>query len=146
MAKSIEFDDLPVSYLFSIPGFTIIKWLTWYDLTSYTRKGYNLVIKLFKFLCILRQKSTWSLLVKMLKIWAVYCIYSNTFSKQSQIKLKIMASYLFALRSYHINHFLNLEVFNIPYIELIIKSGKRLFPKQKRTQLPIIKIILEKIT
>ncbi len=49
------------------------------------------------------------------------------------------------MKSYHIDRHLSLEDFDMPRIALIIKSGKRLFPKQKATRLPITKDILERL-
>lgn len=57
-----------------------------------------------------------------------------------------MSSYLSALKLYYIDCYLSLEAFDIPYIALIIKGGKRLFLKKKATRLPITKDILEKDT
>ncbi len=57
-----------------------------------------------------------------------------------------MGTYLSALMSYHIDGHLSLETFNMPGIALIIGGGKRLFPKQKATRLPITKDILERLT
>lgn len=82
----------------------------------------------------------------MLKKWFAYRIYESILAKQGQIKPKTVSSYIFALKSYHIDYHHSLEAFDIPHIALIIKSGKRLFPKQKATCLPIKKDILEKIT
>lgn len=78
--------------------------------------------------------------------WVAYRIYGSTLPKQGQVKPEAMSSYLFALKSYHIDRHLSLEAFNTPRIALMIKSGKRPFPKQKATRLPITKDILEKIT
>ena len=56
-----------------------------------------------------------------------------------------MSSYLSSLKSYHIDRYFSLEAFDTSRIALIIKDGKKLFPKQKATRLPITKDILEKI-
>lgn len=65
--------------------------------------------------------------------------------KQGQVKPKTMSSYLSVLKSYHINCQFSLGSFDTPRIALIIKRGKRLFPKEKATRLPITKDILKKI-
>lgn len=57
-----------------------------------------------------------------------------------------MSSYFFALKLYYINCYLSLKAFNIFYIALIIKNGKRFFSKQKVICLLITTDILEKIT
>lgn len=57
-----------------------------------------------------------------------------------------MSSYFLALKSYYINYYLSLKAFNIFYIALIIKNGKRFFLKQKVICLLITTDILEKIT
>lgn len=58
----------------------------------------------------------------------------------------MIANYLSALRSYHIDRHISLEAFNKPQIAWIIKGEKRLFPRAKTPQLPITKNILKKIT
>lgn len=57
-----------------------------------------------------------------------------------------MFSYLSTLKSYHIDRHLSLKAFKTLHIVLIIKDGKRLFPKQKATHLSITKDILDQIT
>lgn len=74
-----------------------------------------------------------------------YRIYGSTVPKQGQVKPKTMSSYLSALKCYHVDRHFSLETFDTPRIALIIKGGKRLFPKQRATRLPITKDILEKI-
>lgn len=66
--------------------------------------------------------------------------------KQGQVKPETMSRNLSALKSYQINCHLSLEAFDTPRIALIIKGGKKLFPKEKTTRLPITKDVLEKIT
>lgn len=78
--------------------------------------------------------------------WVAYQIYSSTISKQGQVKPETMSNYLSVFKFYHVDHHYSLKAFNTPHIVLIIKGGKRLFPKQKATHLPITKDILEKIT
>ena len=82
----------------------------------------------------------------MLEEWVAYRIYGSIIPKQGQVKLETMSSYFSALKSYHINSHLSPEAFDTPRIPLIIKSGKKLFRKQKAKRLPITKDILEKIT
>ena len=146
MAEPIEFDDPPASYLSSTPGSTIVKRLAWYGLAPGTRKGYNSAIDSFESFCMLRQRPAWPAAVEMLEEWVAYRIYGSTLPKQGQVKPETMSSYLLTLKSYHIDRHLSLEAFDTPRIALIIKGGKRLFPKQKTTRLPIVKDILEKNT
>ncbi len=94
----------------------------------------------------LRQQPAWPAAVEMLEEWVAYRIYRSTIPKQGQVKPETISSYFSALKSYHIDRHLSLEAFDTPRIALIIKGGKRLFPKQKVTRLPITKNILEKIT
>ncbi len=94
----------------------------------------------------LRQRPAWPAAVEMLEKWVPYRIYGSTIPKQGQVKPDTISSYLSALKSYNIDSHLSLEAFDTPRIVLIIMGGKRLFPKQKATYLPITKDILEKIT
>ena len=73
-------------------------------------------------------------------------IYGSTLPRQGQIKSDTVASYLSALKSYHINRQLNLKSFDDPRMALIVKSEKKLFPSKKRNRLPVKKNILEEIT
>lgn len=82
----------------------------------------------------------------MLEKWAANRIFGSTPPKQGQIKPNTMASYLSTLKLYHIDRRLSLKGFDDPRMTLIIKGGKRLFPSQKKNQLPITKNILEEIT
>lgn len=81
----------------------------------------------------------------MLEKWVVYWIYGSTLPKQGKVKPETVSSYIFMLKSYHINRQLSLKAFDIPCITLIIKGGKRLFPKQNATRLLITKDILKKM-
>lgn len=109
------------------------------------KKGYTLTIDLIESFCVLQQKLTWPVTVRMLEKWVAYCIYGTMLLKQDQVKPKIISSYLFILKSYYIDHHLSLEAFDTPRIMLIIKRRKRLFLKRKAIYLPITKDILEKI-
>lgn len=82
----------------------------------------------------------------MLEEWAANRIFGNTLPKQGQIKPETVASYLSALKSYHIDWRLSLKGFDDRRMTLIIKGRKRLFPSKKRNRLAITKDILEKIT
>ena len=82
----------------------------------------------------------------MLEEWAANRIFGSILPKQGQIKPDTVASYLSALKSYHIDRQLSLKGFDDPRMALIIKGGKRLFPSKKKNRLPITKDILEKIT
>lgn len=57
-----------------------------------------------------------------------------------------MSNNFFVLKFYHINSYFSFEIFNISYILLIFKSRKKLFLKQKITNLLIKKNILKNIT
>ncbi len=82
----------------------------------------------------------------MLEKWAATRILGSTLPKEGQMKPDAVLSYLSALKSYHIHRRLNLGGFGDPRMALIIKSGRRLFPRKKRNRLPITKEMLEKIT
>ena len=138
MAKLIKFNDLLASYRFSILRLIIVKHLAWYGLASGIR------IDSFKSFCMLRQCLSWPATAYMLEKWMAYQIYDSTGSKKGQVKPEIMFKYFFALKFYHVDYHLRLKTFDTPRIALIIKSGKRLFPKQKAKHLPINKKYLRK--
>ena len=84
--------------------------------------------------------------MSILEKWAANQIFGSTLPKQGQIKPDIIASYLLALKFYYIDRQLSLKSFDDPWIALIIKGGKWLFPSKKKNRLPITKDIFKKIT
>ena len=52
----------------------------------------------------------------MLEEWAAHRIFGSTLPQQGQVKPDTVASYLSALRSYHIDRHMSLEAFNEPRI------------------------------
>ncbi len=146
MAEPIVFDDPPAAYLSFTPGSAIVKRLAWYDLAPNTRKGYNSAIESFESFCAMMQRPAWPATKFLLEEWIAHRIFRSTLSKQGQVKPETVGTYFSALKLYHINRHLSLEAFDTPRIALIIKGGKRLFPKQKAKRLPITKDILERLT
>lgn len=67
-------------------------------------------------------------------------------AKQEQVKLDIVASYLFALRSWHIDHEFSTAAFETPRIKLMLAAGRSFFPSTKALSLPITKDILTALT
>ena len=96
--------------------------------------------------CVIFNKKPWPTSTTILEEWEANQIYRSTLPKQVQIKLDIVASYLSALKSYHIHRRLSLKGFDDPRMTFIIKGGKRLFPSKKRNRLPVTKNILEEMT
>ncbi len=92
------------------------------------------------------QRPAWPATKFLLEEWVAHRIFGSTLPKQGQVKPETMETYLSALKSYQIYRHLSLEAFDTPQIALIIKGGKRLFPKQKATRLTIKKHILERLT
>ncbi len=146
MAEHIVFDDPPAAYLSIIPGSPIVKRLAWYGLAPDTRKGYNSAIESFESFYAMMQRPEWPATKFLLEEWVAHRIFGSTLPKQGQVKPETVGTYLSALKSYHIDCHLSLEAFEIPQIALIRKAGKKLFPKQKATRLPITKDILERMT
>lgn len=109
-----------------------MKRLAWYGLAPDTRKGYAAAIDSYESFCALFNKNSWPASTKMLEEWAANQIFGSTLPKQGQIKPETVASYLSALKSYHINRRISLKGFNDLRMGLIIKGRKRLFPSKKR--------------
>ena len=146
LAEPLSYNDLPASYLSSIPGSTIVKRLAWYRLTPNTKKGYAAAISSYVSFCALHNKELWPASTTILEEWAATRIYGTTLPKQGQIKPQTELSYFSALKSYHIDRRLSLKSFVDPRIALIIKGKRRLFFNKKRNHLPITKDIFKKIT
>lgn len=66
--------------------------------------------------------------------------------KQGQIKPKIVASYLLALRSWHVDHKYSTLLFKFPRIKLLLAGGRSFFPSTKSLRLPITKNIFQILT
>ncbi len=146
MAEPIAFDNPPAAYLSSTPGSAIVKRLAWYGFASYTKKSYNSAIELFESFYVMMKRPAWSTTKFLLEEWVAHWIFGSILPKQGQVKPETVGTYLSALKSYHIDRHLIFAAFDTPRIALIIKDGKRLFPKQKTTRLPITKDILERLT
>ncbi len=146
LAEPFSYDDPPASYVSSTPGSAIVKRLAWYGLAPDTRKGYAATINSYISFYTVHNEKPWPAQMIMLEEWAATCIFRSTLPKQGQIKLDAVLSYFSALKSYHINRRLSLGGFDGPRMALIIKGGRRLFPRKKRNRLPTTKEILEKIT
>lgn len=58
---------------------------------------------------------------------------------------KMVKSYFFTLKLYHIDYYLSFKAFDTPQIALIIKGEKKLFSKYKAINLSIIKNIFEQL-
>lgn len=72
--------------------------------------------------------------------------WAQPWNKQGQIKPETLLSFLSALRSYHIEHELPVQVFQSLRLKQLIRGGKSFFPSSKALRLPITKDILSKIS
>lgn len=70
----------------------------------------------------------------------------SAISKQGQVQPDTVASYLSAIRSWHVDHEYSLVPFETLWIKLLLQGGKSLFPSTKAISLPITKDILSAIT
>lgn len=145
LAEPLQFDDFPASYLLAKSGSIIVKRLAWYYLASMTCRRYQTVKQSYKGFYMLLNLPAWPATHMTLKKWSANPIFGSKLLKQGQIKPDMLVSYLSGLRSYHVDHHMPLEVFDIPRLVQIIKEGRILFPSVKSTHLPIIKNILKKI-
>ncbi len=146
LAEPLLYNDLPASYLSSIPGSAIVKRLAWYRLAPYTRKRYGAAINSYLSFYAVNNEKPWPAQTIMLEEWAATRIFGSTLPKQCQIKRDAVLSYLSVLKSYYMDRRLSLGGFNDPRMALIIKDGRSLFSSKKQNRLPITKEILEKIT
>lgn len=70
----------------------------------------------------------------------------STIARQGQVKSETVASYLSAIRSWHVDHAYSLAPFETPRMKLMLQSGKSFFPSTTAIRLPITKDILTTIT
>ncbi len=146
LAETLPYDHPPAFYLSFTPGSTIIKRLVWYWLAHDIRIGYAAASHSYVSFCKVHNEKPWPAQTIILEEWAATRIFGSTFPKHGQIKPDTALSYLSALKSFHNNRGFSLENFDDPWMALIIKSGRRLFPSKKRNRLPITEDIFEKIT
>ena len=131
LAEPLLYNDPPASYLFSTPRLVIVKQLAWYGLAPNTKKNYAAVINSYVSFYIVHNKKPYLVQTTMLEKWIATRIFGSTLPKQGLIKSDTVLSYLSALKLYHIDRCLSLTDFDDPYIALIIKSDRKLFPNKK---------------
>jgi hypothetical protein len=123
-----------------------VKVALWHGLALETQKYYVTTIEFFQIWCIFNNQTSWSVTLQNLEKWAVNRMYGSTLNKQGKIKIAIIQSYLSGIRSYHIDHLYDLDVFDHPRLQKILRGGKRMFSTIKANRLPITKNILQLIT
>jgi hypothetical protein len=73
-------------------------------------------------------------------------MHESTLTKQEKIKMITIQNYLFDIKSYHVNHLYNLNVFDHSRLQKMLREKKKMFFVTKATRLLIIKNILQLIT
>ena len=147
LAEPLEFDAPLLEFLDSITGLSVpAKTLLWYGLSPRTRQGYTLAITSYTMYCAMQKVKPWPALENVLVEWVTGRIFGSPIPRQGQVKPNTMQSYLSALRSYHVNNNLLIQVFSSSRVERILHGARYLFSHIKKKRLPITKDILEKIT
>lgn len=147
LAEPLEFDAPPSEFLDSIADLSVpAKTLLWYGLSPKTRQGYTSAITSYTLYCAMQDVKAWPASENVLAEWVTGRIFGSATPKQGQVKPNTVQSYLSALRSYHVDNNLPIQVFSSPRIDRILNGARYLFPYTKKERLPITKDILQKIT
>lgn len=130
----------------SVRGSNTVKTLIWAGLSPSTRKGYQTAIRSYEYFTKNQGVTTWPATVELLEEWTANRLMGSTTPMQGQVKPDTMASYLSAIRSWHVDHEFSLAPFEAPRIRLLLQGGKSFFPSAKAVRLPITKDILTALT
>ena len=94
----------------------------------------------------LQEFKPWPATIELISEWVTQRIFGGDSSKQGQAQCNTIASYLSSLRSYHIDHYWSVTVFEKLRLARILQGGWSFFSKVKKDFFPITKEILERIT
>lgn len=130
----------------SVRGSHLVKTLLWAGLSPKTRQGYQSAIRSYKYYTEYIGVTTWSATAHTLEDWAASRVMGSAIAKQGQIKPDTVASYLSALRSWHIDHEFSTNSFETPRMKLLLAEGRSFFSSTKTLRLPITKDILRLVT
>lgn len=75
--------------------------------------------------------TTWPAIVELLAEWAANRLMGSTITMQRQVKANTVASYLSALRSWHVDDEFSLTPFEAPRLKLLHPGGRSIFPSTK---------------
>lgn len=130
----------------SVRGSDMIKRLLWIGLSFSTRKSYQTAIKSYTYYTKYIGVTTWPATTEHLEAWVANRIMGSTIAMQGKVKPDTVASYLSALRSWHVDHEYSLAPFEEPRLRILLQGGRSLFPSTKATRLPITREVLVALT
>lgn len=131
----------------SVRGSNSVKRFIWAGLAFNTRKGYQTAIKSYVYFTKFKLiNPTWPATASALEEWVALRLEGSTLSMQGQVKPDTMASYLSAIRLWHVDHEYSLAPFDTPKMKLLLQGGRYFYPSIKTTRLPITKDILTALT
>ena len=146
LAAPISYNAPPQSWMNSVRGFNTVKILIWAGLSLNTRKGYQTGIRSYIYWASYVGATAWPATSDLLEEWAANRIMGSTIAKQGQVQPDTVASYLSAIRSWHIDHEYSLQPFETLRMKLLLQGERSFFPAIKGTRLPITKANLCTIT
>jgi hypothetical protein len=147
ISQFFKFDHSFVFYMiFLLDDDYRVKIVLWHDLAHETQKYYEIAIDFFQIWCMFNNQTFWSITLKNVEKWVVNKMYDSTLNKQEKIKIVTIQSYLSDIRSYHVDHLFDLNVFDHSRLQKMLREEKRMFLTIKITRLLITKDILQLIT
>jgi hypothetical protein len=117
--------------------------LLWSGLAKATRSNYFGAVTNYEEIRKQDGLADWPAASESLANFVTSRAYPNNTTLRAQLRPTTLRSYLSALRSYHIDHQLSIEVFdNNAFVSRLISGAERLFPWSKKTRLPLTQDIL----
>ena len=119
--------------------------LLWCGLSADTRSNYRTAIRSYEFCCRAKAFTPWPATTKSLANWISIRAFPEA-GAGPQLRPGTLRSYLSALRFYHVDRQMPIDVFEKnEYLDRLIRGAERSFPWQKATRKPITKDILDEI-
>lgn len=104
LAEPINHNAAPQSWMDSVRGPNSVKAFIWAGLSSNTRKSFQTATKSYVYYTKFMGVITWPAKAEVLEEWIANRLLGSSMTMQGQVKPDTMASFLTALRQYHLDH------------------------------------------
>ena len=120
--------------------------LLWAGLSAATRKSYDAPVQSYQTFCAMRSLQPWPATKSTLCLWVTTRAFSSSEKHQSQLKPDTLQIYLSAIRSYHIDRCIPIEVFKSAFLARLVQGARNFFSGPRHARLPITPDLLTAIT
>ena len=111
----------------SVRGPNTVKTLIWSGLAPKTRKGYQTGVRSYIYWAAYVGATAWPATAVLLEEWAANRIMGSAIARQGQVQPDTVASYLSAIRSWHVDHEYSLTPFETLRMKLLLQGRKITF-------------------